>query len=118
MFQEFAALLFAARDFGHRAHLRTDTISKHLALGDFYTELTDLADKVVECYQGSEGVIDIPYLDTPAPTTDPVAEVENYLKLIQGTRDGAVGTSRALNNIVDEIEGHFLRTLYKLKNLK
>jgi len=118
MFEQFAALLFAARDFGHRAHLRTDSYAKHMALGDFYSELTDLTDKLVECYQGFNDVVDLPYLDTPVPTTDPLAEIVKFKELVEGTRDEAVGDSRPLQNIVDEVLGVFARTIYKLRQLK
>lgn len=118
MFPEFAALLFAARDFGHRAHLRTATHSQHVTLETFYTELTELADELIECHQGLTGMpIDIPHLKTPLPTDDATPEIQRYAELVQGTREEAIGGNRALNAIADEIDGLFLRTLYKLKRL-
>lgn len=117
MFPEFAALLFAARDFGHRAHLRTAKHSQHMALEIFYTELTELTDSLIECYQGAQGVVDLPYLKTPTPGEDATDEIQRYSELVQGTRQEALGISRALNAIGDEIEELFLRTTYRLKQL-
>ena len=117
MFPEFAALLFAARDFGHRAHLRTAKHSQHVTLGTFYTELTELVDSIVECYQGLHGAIDLPYLETPVPTEDATEAIVRYAEVVAGTRDEALGDNRAINAIADLIEELFLRTIYRLRQL-
>jgi hypothetical protein len=118
MFNEFAALLFGARDFGHRAHLRTDTHAKHVILESFYTDMTDLADTLVECYQGINGVVDLPYVDLPIAGPDPLPFIEELAEVFKGTRDEAVADNRPLNNIADEIEQLFDSTIYKLRELK
>lgn len=116
MFVELIALLFASRDYGHRAHLSTRSYAQHKALDEFYSGLTDLIDKLVEVYQGRNGVISIPYVDG---IMDPncVGVLEQHLQMIEALRDQAVGNDRPLQNIVDEICGVYLQTLYKLKVL-
>jgi hypothetical protein len=120
MFPEFAALLFAARDFGHRAHLRTESYAAHMALGFFYEEITELVDKLVECYQGIAGPVDLPFVDIPLPLPDASAYIAKQFEIIQNTRKaavaGIVGPSH-LENIIDEIEGVYTQTLYRLNQL-
>ena len=38
------AMLFLSRDLAHAAHLRTDSLAEHQALGTFYSSIVDLAD--------------------------------------------------------------------------
>jgi hypothetical protein len=114
----YIALLFLSRDFAHRAHLRTPTHSQHVILQEFYENMTELADKLAETYQGRNGVIEVPYLDAP-DEIDPIKVLSDFMVLAEGSRAAAIpDTDRPLNNIVDEVIGQFLRTLYKLKNLK
>ncbi len=116
MFAELIARLFASRDYGHRAHLATGSYAQHKALNDFYDTLTDLIDKLVECYQGRHGVVEFPYIEA-AFDKNCVATLTEHLKMIEAVRDQAVGNDRPLQNIVDEICGVYLQTLYKLKVL-
>ena len=54
---KFLGMLFLARDVAHSAHLNTRSYAKHQALGGFYDEIIDLADKFAEMYQGKYGLI-------------------------------------------------------------
>ncbi len=40
------ATLLLARDITHREHLKTRSYAQHMALGDFYTGIVDLADSL------------------------------------------------------------------------
>jgi hypothetical protein len=51
--EHFISLLFLARDVAHREHLRTRSFAAHMALNDFYHEIIEQADGLVEAYQGS-----------------------------------------------------------------
>lgn len=114
---QFVAVLFLARDLAHREHLRTKSYAHHMALGDFYTEVVELADSFAEAYQGRHGILDIPLLDNEFPGAI-VESMEAQLAWLEKNRDAATGKEdRALQNIVDEIVGLYLSTLYKLKNL-
>jgi hypothetical protein len=121
MIGELIALLFLSRDFAHRAHLKVSgpgSFAAHTALGAFYDEVIDLADSLAEAYQGRNGIIeDIPYLDTD--DGEAIAVLEKHMKWIEDNRYEAIPrTDTALQNMVDEIVGLYLSTLYKLKNLK
>jgi len=117
MIGQFIAVLFLARDLAHREHLRTQSYAQHMALGDFYKEIIELVDSLAEGYQGRRGIIDIPLLDNEFPG-EIIESMEAQLAWLEKNRDAAVGKDdRALQNIVDEIVGLYLSTLYKLKNL-
>lgn len=118
MIGQFIALLFLARDLAHREHLRTRSYAQHMALGDFYKEVIELADNLAEAYQGRKGIIEIPLLENEFPT-DIIESMQAQLAWLEKNRDVAVGKDeRAMQNIVDEIVDLYLSTLYKLTNLK
>jgi len=117
MASELFALLFLTRDWAHRAHLKTQSYSQHMALQAYYEQVTELADKLIEAYQGRHGIVEIPYLEAPKEA-DVIVVIEEHLGLLEGTRYTAISEKdTALQNIVDELVGVFLSTLYKLKNL-
>lgn len=116
MFEDLAALLFASRDYAHRAHLRTGSFAQHAALGDFYAKLTEGVDQLVEAYQGRHSVIEIPFIDVPS-NMNPVLVLSEHLKIIEAVRDKAIGEDRPLQNLVDDICTIYLQTIYKLKVL-
>ncbi len=123
MIEQFVALLFFSRDYGHRAHLRTQSFSTHMALDTFYKELPEHIDTLVEMYQGRHGLIEISFLSAKFVVTQdvltPIPVLEEHLKIIETTRYKAIDKAdTALHNRVDEIVGLYLQTLYKLKNLK
>lgn len=118
MIANLVALLFLSREYGHRAHLKTQSYSEHMALGDFYESIIELADKLVEAYQGRYQIIDIPYMKGEEGS-DPIEVLSRHLKLVESVRyDSIPKEDTALQNIVDEVVGQYLSTLYKLKNLK
>ena len=113
--------MFVAREYAHRAHLRVTgpgSFAKHSALGEFYTEIIDNADSIVEAYQGRHGIIDIPYLDMPEEE-DPVKVLEQLLDDIEKLRYDAVDKKdTAIQNLIDTAVETFLSTLYKLRHLR
>ena len=119
MIEQFIALLFHSRDFGHRAHLKTDSLSVHMALNTFYQELPDLIDSIVEAYQGRYNqILDIPYADA-LTETDPIQVLTKHLEIIEGTRYQAVPKEcTPIHNLIDEVCSLYYSTLYKLRQLK
>ena len=122
MIGELIGLLFLSRDLAHRAHLKVSgagSFAAHTALGTFYDEVIDLADRLAEAYQGRKGIIkDIPLVEHDGEE-DIVVVLEQHMKFIEDNRYDAIPkTDTPLQNIVDEVVGLYLSTLYKLKNLK
>jgi len=115
---DFVGELFLARDVAHSVHLNTRSFSKHSALNTFYDEVIDLADKFAEAYQGRHGLIGPISLMSAKKTTNIIEFLEQSLKDIEDMRYEVVSkTDTPIQNIIDEIIGLYLSTLYKLKFL-
>jgi len=115
--QQFLGLLFASRDYAHKAHLNSDSFSQHMALNDFYDGIIELADDLAESWMGRnlQQVGDIPTINPPKG--EPLAVMKRLLDVVKDTRDFVEGDTM-LSNIVDEIEQLFTSVIYKLKFLK
>jgi hypothetical protein len=115
---EFIGCMFLARDVAHSVHLNTRSFAKHMALNTFYDEIIDLADKFAEAYQGRHGLIGPISLHSARKTSNIVEFLEDSLKEIEDERYKVCDKNEtALQNIIDEIVGLYLSTLYKLKFL-
>jgi hypothetical protein len=108
--------LFLARDVTHSVHLNTRSYAKHKALGGFYEKIIDLADDLAEAYQGRYGLIGPITLHSAKKINNVVEFLEDSLEEVRKERK-EYSDDTALQNIIDEIEGLYLSTLYKLKFL-
>lgn len=110
--------LFLARDVAHSVHLNTRSFAKHMALNDFYQDVIGLADTFAEAYQGQKGLIGPISLQSARKTTNIVDFLTDSLSAVQDMRYKVCDKEyTALQNILDEIEALYLKTLYKLKFL-
>jgi len=115
---DFVGTLFLARDVAHSVHLNTRSFSKHSALNEFYDSIVDLADKFAEAYQGRHGLIGPIALMSAKKTGNIVEFLEDSLKDIEEMRYKVCEKNDTpIQNIIDEIVGQYLSTLYKLKFL-
>ena len=115
---DFVGTLFLARDVAHSVHLNTRSFAKHSALNSFYDEVVELADKFAEAYQGRHGLIGPISLMSAKKTTNIIEFLEDSLAEIEKMRYEVVEkTDTPIQNIIDEIVGLYLSTLYKLKFL-
>jgi hypothetical protein len=115
---DFVGMLFLARDVAHSVHLNTRSFSKHMALGTFYDEIVDLADKFAEAYQGKHGLIGPISLMNARKTSNITEFLQDQVDEIEKVRyEVCDKTETALQNIIDEIVGLYLSTLYKLRFL-
>ena len=115
---DFVGTLFLARDVAHSVHLNTRSFAKHSALNSFYDDVVELADKFAEAYQGRHGLIGPISLMSAKKTGNIVEFLEDSLADIEKMRyEVCEKSDTALQNIVDEIVGLYLSTLYKLKFL-
>jgi len=115
---DFVGMLFLARDVAHSVHLNTRSFSKHMALNTFYDEIVDLADKFAEAYQGKYGLMGPISLMNARKTSNIVEFLQDQLDEIEKVRyEVCDKTETALQNIIDEIVGLYLSTLYKLRFL-
>ena len=114
--EEIIGLLFHARNIAHKEHLKTKSFAQHMALGSFYDEVIELADKLAEAYQGDEGIMkDIPLFNKEADCM-----IDDFLvkqvNMIEKLRVSATKRT-AIQNIIDEVISLYLSTIYKLRNL-
>ncbi len=109
--------LFQLRDESNLRHLQPTNPGKpgsgweHKTLNDFYEELLDLIDGLLESYQGKYGV------QTLQIDTTKVGDIRMCLKETATMLEKYEFQESWLNNQVDEITTLIYSTLYKLNNL-
>jgi len=117
--EEIIGLLFLDRNLTHLEHLKATgpgSYAKHMALGSFYDDVIDLADKLAEAYQGAEGIMqDIPLMSN-VPNEPIDMTLYSHMQMIEAMRKSACKIS-AIQNIIDEVVSLYLSTIYKLRNL-
>ena len=115
---DFVGYLFLARDVTHSVHLNTRSYAKHVALNAFYDGVIDLADKFAEAYQGRHGLIGPITLQSAKRTGNVVEFLEDQMAELEKCRyEVCDKTDTPIQNIIDEIIGLYLSTIYKLKFL-
>ena len=112
----FKALLDGVTS-AHLLHLQSRSFSQHSALGTFYSELEDLADGLIESYQGKYGIV-TDYPQGPSlPNNDPISFMTKMSDYVRTTR-AAVASDSEIQNDIDSIQSLIDSTLYKLTNLQ
>lgn len=115
---QFVGQLFLGRNVAHSVHLNTRSYSKHKALGHFYEDVIELADKFAEAYQGRHGLIGPIAIPASKKTTNIVEFLQEQLADIEkGRYDVCERSDTPIQNIIDEIVGLYLSTIYKLRFL-
>lgn len=115
------AALFLARDIAHREHLKVEgpgSYARHIALGDFYEGIVDLADELCETYQGCfDCILEIP-LAAHEGNPDILETLTGQRDWIRQARYEAIPREETpLQNVIDEVELLYFRTIYKLSRL-
>ena len=115
---QLMGLLFLGRNVAHSVHLNTRSYSKHKALGHFYIDVIGVADAFAEAYQGRHGLIGPIAIPAAKKTTNIIEFLQDQLAEIEkGRYDVCEKTETPIQNIIDEIVGLYLSTLYKLRFL-
>lgn len=116
MFEEFIARVFAARDVAHREHLRTHSLSVHLALGEFYETIIEQVDEIIECYQGEFDLAGEYQVET-----SPVSNITTWIQAenawIKENIDAISNGDGSIKNLVEGLRAIYQRTIYKLTKL-
>lgn len=113
----FFKTLLDAVTTGHLLHLQSRSFAQHSALGEFYPELEELADSLIEAYQGKYGIVSGYPVGPSMPSSDPISFAESLSNFVRTTR-AAVASDSELQNIIDEVQSLIDSTLYKLVNLR
>ena len=103
----------------HIMHWQTESYAAHQALGEYYSEIPELIDAVVEAYQGKTKVIlrNFPVEMEAYEEMTPLAYME-YLsqELMEGR--ALFGDDSEIQNLVDSIAELIDSTMYKLRRFK
>jgi hypothetical protein len=99
-----------------KSHLKTDKYSDHIALNEFYDEIVDLVDALIEEYQGIYGKVkDLKNV----MSTDKQSALDYLESLREMTREGkSLFKEDELKSDIDAILSLLDSTIYKLKELK
>ena len=118
-FIEMVSLLFHSRTQAHTLHLQTKSFAEHKALNDYYDEIVELIDGLIESYQGKYSIIkgykkyDIEdYKDT----TTTVNYFKDLYSKVEDLRDCCKDSY--IQNEIDSVCKLINSTLYKLRFLK
>jgi len=114
----FVSTLFASRTQAHIFHLQTTSFAKHKALNEYYDEIVDLTDSIIESYQGRYGIIegyspDKPWLEGD---NDILGYFDSLCSYVEETRVNLPQDSY-IQNQVDEVVSLIESTKYKLNFL-
>jgi DNA-binding ferritin-like protein len=124
MFEKLISTLMASRDQAHVFHWQTvgdGSYAAHKALNDYYDEIPDLTDGLVESYQGKHGIVK-GY--TPAEKFDEydTSTVLKYFKAlatyVERSYDKLDAKDTYILNQLDNVKELIYSTIYKLENLK
>jgi hypothetical protein len=115
---EFVGVLLHSSTATHYLHLNTASYAAHKALGHYYENIVDLADKFAEAYQGHNGIMPLgDYPEGFKVQTDATAYAESLLTYVKGMRK-ELPQDTDLQNIIDEIVAEIVTLIYKLKRFK
>jgi hypothetical protein len=118
-FEEVISKLLHSRTQVHIFHLQSDSFSQHNALNDYYDDIVDLIDDLVESYQGEFGVIknyqnyDLKMLENNEQVINFFKDVTNGVEELR-----KVAGDSFLKGRLDEVVELLNSTIYKLENLK
>ena len=116
--------LFESREMAHIYHLQVNgeqgSHAAHKALQNYYEDVLELIDDLLETYQGQYGIVDgYDVIDTNTTRTkEKVEYFETLVEFIKHGRKAISAEDTHLHSIIDDIVVLIYRTLYKLKFTK
>jgi hypothetical protein len=111
----FTITLLHSATNAHLMHFKTRSYSQHKALRQYYDQIPDLVDTLVESYQGLYGIVE-DYPNVYHSPKDPVKYFESLQRFVADARQDLPQNSE-LQNQIDEIADLINSTVYKLKFL-
>lgn len=114
----FCSDLFACADIIKIAHLKAKgpgAYAQHVALGELYDALTDMADDITETIQGYKGIltISIPATSYMEPISYIKGKRTSLIAMIEKMEEEMPDVSNKLQDLI----GVMSKTIYKLENL-
>jgi hypothetical protein len=117
--QDLVMCLLHSQITTHIMHWQTESYAQHVALGEYYSEIPELIDAVVEAYQGKTSIIlrGFPTDMENYEQMNPLAYMEQLSAEVTAYR-GLFGTDPEIQNLVDAIADLIDSTMYKLRRFK
>lgn len=121
---KFFSKLFESRQMAHIFHLQVKAEMgsgwEHDALKEFYDQILEFADDLIETYQGQYGIVEgYDVIDSSATgQMDSLEYLKQTVDFIRSERKCIKDEDTHLHNVIDEIIALFYKTIYKLTNLK
>ena len=115
---EFFGTLLQSVTETHKKHLMTGKYSAHKALNEFYDEMPELVDSLIEHYQGNHGKVDDYKNLLDAEGMDTIKYLEELKEMCDAAKEDFFDDDEALQSDVDDIIGQISSTLYQLRELK
>ena len=115
--EEYFGTLLQSVTEGHKKHLMTGKYSNHKALNEFYDEMPELVDDLVEHWQGTHGKVEEYKNVISANDRDAIEYLEELLEFTKAGQDEFFAEDKALSSDIDAIVGQISSTLYQLKEL-
>lgn len=119
--EDFLNKLFISREIAHVLHLKTEHLSIHKALNDYYDAIIPLIDGLAEAYQGQYGILDLSDILHVKDKVDfkvPLKYFKSLSDFLLDNRDKVVEKkSKHLSAIIDEIVILVFQTIYKIEYL-
>jgi DNA-binding ferritin-like protein len=119
MIEELISRVFYARNVAHFEHWTANGVgayARHKALGNFYEDVIEALDSLVEAYQGAYELIG-PVRAPKTKATDIMLILVEDADWIEKNHEKICKGNRAVANLIDGVTEVYLTTTYKLRNL-
>lgn len=117
--EEFFGTLQQATVETWKEHLKTDKYSSHIALNDFYEDIVELVDALIEEYMGKYGKVTEFKNIMTSEKLGAIKYLEELRELVTAGREELIDEKDTeLHSDIDAILSLISSTLYKLKELK
>lgn len=100
-----------------RKHLRSAKYGKHMALDEFYKEIPEKVDDLIEAWMGAHGKKVGAFQNTLSSSNMNTLKYLNELKRVCKEGYGLLGDNDELKSLMDDIVNLINSTLYKVKEL-
>ena len=100
-----------------RKHLQTGKYSKHMALDEFYKEMPEKIDALIEAYQAEHDIVKSYKSVLNADDKDALEYLEELKNVVKEGRTLFEGDTE-LESLTDDILSQIDSTIYKMKHLK
>lgn len=101
-----------------RKHLKTDKYSAHKALDEYYNDMPELVDTLIEDYMGINGKVDDYENTLKEKEYDTIEYLNKMREMVKNGRKEFCGGESELESDCDAILSLIDKTLYQLKELK